>query len=204
MAAAAELRGPEPAAAPVAVPPLVMENGLGGFAPDGREYVIVLDGERETPLPWSNVIANPGVGTIVSSSGSAFTWAGNSRENRLTPFANDPLTDPTAEAVYLRDDDSGAVWGATPAPLGNGTAEYPHGDNIQTVEPWQPPDTWAGLDSALLNRILDALDAGMADGQRYSSAGSAVKRAAWRVVEQHAPGKPEKACRFIINAWKSP
>ena len=117
VAAAAELRGPEPAAAPVAVPPLVMENGLGGFAPDGREYVIVLDGERETPLPWSNVIANPGFGTIVSSSGSAFTWAGNSRENRLTPFANDPLTDPTAEAVYLRDDDSGAVWGATPAPL---------------------------------------------------------------------------------------
>ena len=80
-------------------PPLVMENGLGGFTPDGREYVVVLDGERETPLPWSNVLANPAFGTIVSSSGSAFTWAGNSRENRLTPFANDPLTDPTGEAI---------------------------------------------------------------------------------------------------------
>ena len=94
-----------------------MENGLGGFTRDGREYVVVLDGERETPLPWSNVLANPAFGTIVSSSGSAFTWAGNSRENRLTPFANDPLTDPTGEAIYLRDDDSGAVWGATPGPL---------------------------------------------------------------------------------------
>ena len=73
-----------------------MKNGLGGFTPDGREYVVVLEGERETPLPWSNVLANPTVGTIVSSSGSQFTWAGNSRENRLTPFANDPLTDPTA------------------------------------------------------------------------------------------------------------
>ena len=67
-------------------------TALGGFTPDGREYVVVLDGERETPLPWSNVLANPEFGTIVSSSGSAFTWAGNSRENRLTPFANDPLT----------------------------------------------------------------------------------------------------------------
>jgi len=113
----AELPAPEPASTPVAIPPLIMENGLGGFTADGREYVVVLDGERETPLPWSNVIANPEFGTIVSSSGSAFTWAGNSRENRLTPFADDPLTDPTAEALYLRDDDSGAVWGATPAPL---------------------------------------------------------------------------------------
>ena len=38
-----------------------MENGLGGFTPDGREYVVVLDGDRETPLPWSNVLANPDV-----------------------------------------------------------------------------------------------------------------------------------------------
>jgi cyclic beta-1,2-glucan synthetase len=114
---AAALASPPPAAAPVAVPRLLMENGLGGFTPDGREYVVVLEGERETPLPWSNVLANPAFGTIVSSSGSAFSWAGNSRENRLTPFANDPLVDPTSEALYLRDDQSGAVWGATPGPL---------------------------------------------------------------------------------------
>ena len=114
---AAELRVPESAAEPIPVPKLVMENGLGGFTPDGREYVIVLDGERDTPLPWSNVLANAGCGTIVSSGGSAFTWAGNSRENRLTPFANDPLVDPTGEAIFLRDEETGAVWAATPAPL---------------------------------------------------------------------------------------
>jgi cyclic beta-1,2-glucan synthetase len=113
----AQLQAPPPASTPVPVPLLVMENGLGGFTPDGREYVVVLDGDRETPLPWSNVLANPAFGTIVSSTGSAFTWSGNSRENRLTPFANDPLTDPTAEAFYLRDEESGVVWGATPAPL---------------------------------------------------------------------------------------
>src|SRR4029079_126236 len=84
---------------------------------DAREYVIALDGERETPLPWSNVLANPAFGTIVSCSGSAFTWADNSRENRLTPLANDPRVDPTGEALFLRDDDSGVVWGATPGPL---------------------------------------------------------------------------------------
>ena len=94
-----------------------MDNGTGGFTPDGREYVVVLEGDRETPLPWSNVLANPDFGTLMSASGSAFTWAENSRENRLTPFANDPITDPTGEAIFLRDDDSGAVWGATPAPL---------------------------------------------------------------------------------------
>ncbi len=113
----AALPAPESSDASVSEPPLVMKNGLGGFTPDGREYVVVLEGERETPLPWSNVLANPTVGTIVSSSGSQFTWAGNSRENRLTPFANDPLTDPTSEAFYVRDDESGAVWSATPAPL---------------------------------------------------------------------------------------
>ena len=99
------------------VPPLVMGNGIGGFTPEGREYVIVLDGDHDTPLPWSNVMANAGFGTMVSASGSAFTWAHNSRENRLTPFANDPISDPTGEAIYLRDEDSGAVWGATPGPL---------------------------------------------------------------------------------------
>jgi cyclic beta-1,2-glucan synthetase len=102
---------------PLPAPELVMHNGYGGFTPDGRDYVVELEGERETPAPWSNVLANETFGTIVSSSGAAFTWAGNSRQNRLTPFANDPVSDPTAEALYLRDEETGAVWGATPGPL---------------------------------------------------------------------------------------
>jgi cyclic beta-1,2-glucan synthetase len=94
-----------------------MENGIGGFAPDGREYIIALEGDRETPLPWSNVLANPEFGTILTASGAAYSWSGNSRENRLTPFANDPITDPTGEAIFIRDERDGAVWGATPGPL---------------------------------------------------------------------------------------
>ncbi|HMA42010.1 MAG TPA: protein ndvB, partial [Gemmatimonadales bacterium] len=88
----------------------------GGFAAAGREYAVVLDGDPETPHPWVNVMANPGFGTVVSASGSAHTWADNSRENRLTPFANDPVTDPTTEALFVRDEDGGDVWSPTPGP----------------------------------------------------------------------------------------
>ncbi len=111
---------PGPAAtpsAPVAVPPLALPNGVGGFADGGREYVIALDGDRETPLPWANVIANPGFGTVVTASGSAYTWSENSRENRLTPFANDPVTDPTSEAIFIRDEETGETWCPTPGPM---------------------------------------------------------------------------------------
>ena len=85
--------------------------------------------------------------------------------------------------------------------IGNATPDYPHGDVVQTVEPWEPPDTWAGLDHALLNRILDQLDAGLDDGQRYSGANAATGRAAWRVVQQYAPEKSEQICRQVIAAW---
>jgi cyclic beta-1,2-glucan synthetase len=105
-----------PSTAP-AVPPLDFANGLGGFASGGREYVIVLEGDQETPRPWVNVIANPRLGTIVSASGAAFTWSENSRENRLTPFANDPVSDPSAEAIFVRDDETGQAWSPTPGPL---------------------------------------------------------------------------------------
>jgi cellobiose phosphorylase len=111
----APVADPPPPASPLPErPALRFDNGFGGFGEDGREYVVVLDGDAETPLPWVNVIANPGFGTIVSAGGSAFTWSENSRENRLTPFANDPVSDPTAEAILLRDEDQRSVWGATP------------------------------------------------------------------------------------------
>ncbi|WP_242359884.1 GH36-type glycosyl hydrolase domain-containing protein [Anaeromyxobacter sp. SG17] len=103
--------------APPEVPPLALWNGTGGFADAGREYVIVLEGAEETPLPWANVIASPVFGTVVTASGSSFTWSENSRENRLTPFANDPVSDPTSEAILLRDDESGEAWSPTPGPL---------------------------------------------------------------------------------------
>ena len=110
------------APAPVDPPSLAMANGIGGFTRGGREYALVLTRDLETPAPWTNVLANRGFGTIVTGSGASFTWAINSRQNRLTPFANDPVSDSTSEAILLRDEDSGEVWGATPGPL----ARSPH------------------------------------------------------------------------------
>ncbi len=99
------------------LPTMTLANGIGGFADDGREYAIVVEGNHETPMPWTNVIANPRFGTMITASGAAHTWSTNSRENRLTPFANDSTADPTAEALFIRDDDSGESWSPTPGPL---------------------------------------------------------------------------------------
>jgi cyclic beta-1,2-glucan synthetase len=104
--------GPE-----VEAPRLTLANGLGGFAEAGKEYAIVLQGDEDTPMPWVNVIANERFGTVVGANGASWTWAENSRENRLTPFGNDPVSEFSGEAIYLRDDDSGDIWGATPGPL---------------------------------------------------------------------------------------
>jgi cyclic beta-1,2-glucan synthetase len=92
-------------------------NGLGGFTQDGREYAIYLKPGSTTPAPWSNVMASRDFGTIVTESGLGCTWRGNSQMNRLTPWHNDPVSDPQSEAIYLRDEQSGAVWTPTPLPI---------------------------------------------------------------------------------------
>jgi cyclic beta-1,2-glucan synthetase len=98
-------------------PELEFFNGLGGFADGGREYVAILGPGQATPAPWLNVIANESFGFQVSESGSGYTWSGNSRENQLTPWSNDPVSDPVSEAIYVRDDDSGELWGPTAQPI---------------------------------------------------------------------------------------
>jgi len=92
-------------------------NGLGGFARDGREYVTNLGEGQWTPAPWVNVIANPSFGFQVSAEGGGYTWAGNSRENQLTPWSNDPVSDRPGEVFYVRDEDDGTLWFPTALPL---------------------------------------------------------------------------------------
>lgn len=92
-------------------------NGLGGFSQDGKEYIIELREGMSTPLPWLNVIANPVFGFQVSESGAGYTWSLNSRENKLTPWSNDPILDPPGEVLYLRDEKSGEIWSPVPAPI---------------------------------------------------------------------------------------
>ena len=98
-------------------PELEFFNGLGGFSDRGREYVAILGPGQSTPAPWLNVIANESFGFQVSESGSGYTWSGNSRENQLTPWSNDPVSDPVSEAIYVRDDETGELWGPTAQPI---------------------------------------------------------------------------------------
>lgn len=93
-------------------------NGYGGFSADGHEYIIHLPPNITTPAPWVNVIGYPGFGFMVSEAGSQCTWAMNSGENRLTPWSNDPVRDPSGEVLYLRDEETGQVWTPTPLPSG--------------------------------------------------------------------------------------
>ena len=127
---------PQPRFQPARMPvPLEFFNGLGGFDRDGREYVIILDAGRTTPAPWINVIANPDFGFQVAEDGGGSTWAGNSRENQLTPWSNDPVGNPAGEAIYIRDEATGDLWTATAQPIrGGGTYIARHGHGYSRFE----------------------------------------------------------------------
>ena len=113
----------------------IFHNGLGGFTLDGREYVISLEPGQSTPAPWANVIASPYLGTVVSESGSAYTWVENAHEFRLTTFHNDPVSDSSGEAFYIRDEETGAFWSPTPSPVrGRSGYECRHGFGYSIFE----------------------------------------------------------------------
>lgn len=128
-------------------------NGVGGFTPDGREYVVTLEPGQSTPAPWVNVIASPYIGTVVSESGSAYTWVENAHEFRLTPWHNDPLSDSSGEAHYIRDEETGAFWSPTPLPA-RGRSGYVcrHGFGYSVFEHYE-----AGISSELFTYV--AMDA---------------------------------------------
>lgn len=117
-------------------PGLEFFNGLGGFSDDGQAYVTIQAAGRSTPAPWINVIANPSFGFQVSVEGSGYTWSINSRENQLTPWSNDPVTDRPGEVIYLRDEESGELWGPTALPLRDVAAPYitTHGQGYSRFE----------------------------------------------------------------------
>ena len=89
---------------------------------DGREYVITTTDQQVTPAPWVNVLANPHFGTVISESGQAYTWSENAHEFRLTPWGNDPVSDSSGEAFYLRDEETGHFWSPMPLPSRGATS----------------------------------------------------------------------------------
>jgi hypothetical protein len=86
-------------------------------------------------------------------------------------------------------------------PLGNKNDLYPNGDEVQTVIRYYPPDAFAKLDSATVDRILNKIEAGPYDGGRYSPAANATDRAAWPVVQEFYPKASEKQAKHIITTW---
>lgn len=100
-----------------ASPGLVFSNGFGGFDPARKAYVIEHKSGEATPAPWSNVLANPHFGSLVSGNGSMCSWCGNASESRISPWLNDPVGEGSGEVLYLRDEETGEVWTPTPAPM---------------------------------------------------------------------------------------
>ncbi|MCX5850002.1 MAG: cyclic beta 1-2 glucan synthetase [Deltaproteobacteria bacterium] len=148
---------------PASAPPrhdLMFFNGIGGFTSDGREYVISTAHDQITPAPWVNVLANPLFGTVISESGMAYTWAENAHEFRLTPWHNDPVSDKSGEAFYIRDEERGHFWSPMPLPKrgstsyitrhGFGYSVFEHTERGIYSEVW----VYAALDAAVKFVVL--------------------------------------------------
>ena len=198
---------------PEAPPPrlkLSFFNGLGGFAEGGREYVTVLGEGQWTPVPWINVIANPDFGFTLSESGSGFTWARNSRENRLTPWSNDPVNDPPGEVLYVRDEESGTVWTPTPLPIrettpyvirhGQGYSRFEHQSHDIALELvlFVPPD-----DPVKISRLVIR---NLSDGPRRLTVTAYIEWVLGVLREASAPfvwTEVDEATRalFVHNRW---
>src|SRR5437870_10264668 len=147
----------EEPSAPLPFMELKYFNGLGGFTEDGKEFVIYLGPSTRTPLPWINIMANPKFGALVSESGAECVWGRNSQNDRLTPWFNDPICDPPGTAIYIRDDEIGAVWSPTLQPIrekdayrarhGQGYTTFEHNSHAieQQLLTFVPVDDAAGL-----------------------------------------------------------
>jgi len=103
---------------------LLFDNGIGGFSADGRTYVIDFDAREPPPAPWINILANPHFGCQITETGGSCTWADNSAERRLTPWSNDPVSDASGEAIYLRDEETGEIWTPTARPIATDDGRY--------------------------------------------------------------------------------
>ncbi len=186
-----------------------MDAVVGVLADMATKHDIAIDVPHHTRKGASNpgnADAGRGASAMKDAARLVYTLA------RITPQEAQTLGIAEKDRRYLIRMDSAKVNIAPPleeakwfrlvgVPLGNATETYPAGDEVQTVEVWIPPDAWDGLSSHLLNRILDEIDAGLPDGNRYSSASAVTDRAAWQVVTKHASDKTEAAARRIINTW---
>ncbi len=181
---------------------LHFDNGTGGFRADGREYVIRLrpgpDGDpQRPPLPWVNVIAREGFGFLVSEAGASTTWSRNSREHPLTPWSNDPVSDPADEALYLRDEDAGVFWSPTPGPVpAPAPYEVRHGFGVTTFR-----HTSGGLEQEVV-QLVPLADPVKLTRVRLRNRTDRPRRLSLFAAARLVMGSPAAAsARTLVTAW---
>ncbi len=123
---------------------LLFDNGIGGMTKAG-DYRIDVEGDHVPPAPWANVVANPLGGFVVTERGGGFTWAENSYFFRLTPWHNDPVSDPVGEVIYLRDEETGEVWSVTPGPVRH--------DSPYTIHHWPGASSFEHEHEGIVSRL---------------------------------------------------
>src|SRR3546814_10060871 len=69
------------------------------------DLVTVIRDGALPPMPWLNVVANPDFGFTTTEAGGGYAWSQNSQRNPITPWANDPVSDPPQEVLYLRSEE---------------------------------------------------------------------------------------------------
>ena len=79
---------------------LKFNNEYGGFENNGKEYEIIT---RNTPTPWSNIIANKNFGTIVTNNGCGYTYGYNSGEFKITSWTNEMIINDKSEGIKIND-----------------------------------------------------------------------------------------------------
>jgi cyclic beta-1,2-glucan synthetase len=151
----------------------------GRLAPDGA-YELSVEAGGLPPAPWSNVVANERGGFLVTERGGGFCWAGSSYFYRLTPWHNDPVSDPVSDVLYLRDLDSGEAWTPTPGPMGaDGRYQVRHAQGESRFQ-------------LLRGELRSELTLGLADGE-------AVKVA--RLVLVNAGVRPRRLSVTAYVEW---
>ncbi|HVA34770.1 MAG TPA: glucoamylase family protein [Stellaceae bacterium] len=204
--------GRQDANAVPAKPDLEFFNGFGGFTADGREYVTILGAEQCTPAPWINVIANPSFGFQVSAEGGGYTWSANSRENQVTSWWNDPISDQPGEVMYLRDEESGDVWCPTALPIrehvspyiarhGQGYSRFEHASHGLSLELLQ----YVPLDNPI--KISRLKIQNISGRSRHISGTAYVEWVLGTSRERSAPSvvteiDPETGAMFARNVWR--
>ena len=190
---------------------MILFNGFGGFAQDGHEYVIVTSQDRAPPAPWVNVLSNPNFGTVISEGGTAYTWRENAHEFRLTPWSNDPVSDPGGEAMYLRDEETGRYWSPTPLPAcgkgdyrtrhGFGYSVFEHSEDDIRTELW----VYVALDAAVKFSVLKVHNASERPRRLSATAyvewvlGDLRTKSAMHIVTEIDPGSGALLARNSFN-----